>query len=91
MNKDNSKRLIGRTIVRVTQIEPDIGERFYNANRMNPAFRIWLDDGTIVWGAAGAGVWRVRADGSRRITVRMWDGSAMQPVIDDDVTAAQAR
>ena len=37
--------------------------------------------------------WRslVRADGSRRITVRMWDGSAMQPVIDDDVTAAQAR
>ncbi|MBA4747107.1 MAG: hypothetical protein H2056_00180 [Sphingopyxis sp.] len=37
--------------------------------------------------------WRsqVRRDGSRRITVRMWDGSAMQPVIDDDVTAAQAR
>lgn len=48
MNKDNSKRLIGRTIVRVTQIEPGIGERFYNANRMNPAFRIWLDDGTIL-------------------------------------------
>jgi hypothetical protein len=33
--------------------------------------------------------WRslVRRDGSRRITIRMWDGSAMQPVIDDDVPA----
>lgn len=37
--------------------------------------------------------WRslVRRDGSRRITVRMWDGSAMQPVIDDDVAAAAAK
>ncbi len=37
--------------------------------------------------------WRslVRPDGSRRVTVRMWDGAAMQAVIDDDVTAAQAR
>ena len=48
MPKDNSKRLIGRKIVKVTQIEPGIGERFYNASRMNPAFRIWLDDGTIL-------------------------------------------
>lgn len=33
--------------------------------------------------------WRslVRRDGSRRITVRMWDGTAMQAVIDDDVPA----
>lgn len=37
--------------------------------------------------------WRslVRPDGSRRITVSMWDGSAMQAVIDDDVTAADAK
>lgn len=37
--------------------------------------------------------WRslVRADGSRRITVRMWDGTAMTDAIDDVVTAAQAR
>jgi hypothetical protein len=37
--------------------------------------------------------WRslVRADGSRRITVRMWDGSAMQDVIDDDVKAPAAK
>ena len=48
MPKDNSKRLIGRKIFKVTQIEPGIGERFYNASRMNPAFRIWLDDGTIL-------------------------------------------
>lgn len=36
--------------------------------------------------------WRsqVRSDGSRRISVRMWDGTAMQMVIDDDVTASQA-
>lgn len=36
--------------------------------------------------------WRslVRADGSRRITVRMWDGTAMQTVI-DDVVAAPAK
>lgn len=33
--------------------------------------------------------WRslVRRDGSRRITIRMWDGTAMQTVIDDDVPA----
>lgn len=33
--------------------------------------------------------WRslVRGDGSRQITIRMWDGSAMQPVIEDDVKA----
>ena len=48
MPKDNSKRLIGPKIVKVTQIEPGVGERFYNASRMNPAFRIWLDDGTIL-------------------------------------------
>ena len=48
MPKDNSKRLIGPKIVKVTQIEPGIGDRFYNASRMNPAFRIWLDDGTIL-------------------------------------------
>lgn len=37
--------------------------------------------------------WRslVRPDGSRQITIKMWDGSAMQTVIDDDVTAAAAR
>jgi hypothetical protein len=37
--------------------------------------------------------WRslVRADGSRQISVRFWDGTKMQPVITDDVTAAQAR
>jgi hypothetical protein len=37
--------------------------------------------------------WRslVRPDGSRQISVRLWDGSAMQPVITDDVTAAEAR
>ena len=37
--------------------------------------------------------WRslVRPDGSRQITVRMWDGTDMQPVITDDVTVAQAR
>lgn len=37
--------------------------------------------------------WRslVRADGSRRITIRMWDGSAMAAEIDDDVTAAMAK
>ena len=29
----------------------------------------------------------VRPDGSRRVTVRMWDGSAMTPVIDDRVAA----
>lgn len=29
----------------------------------------------------------VRSDGSRRVTVRMWDGSAMVPVIDDHVAA----
>ncbi|SNT04381.1 hypothetical protein [Sphingopyxis indica] len=29
----------------------------------------------------------VRPDGSRRITVRMWDGKAMVPVIDDQVAA----
>jgi hypothetical protein len=33
--------------------------------------------------------WRslVRPDGSRRITVRLWDGTAMQDVIDDQVDA----
>ncbi|MCC6150970.1 MAG: hypothetical protein IT461_12020 [Planctomycetes bacterium] len=46
--KENSKRLIGRKIVKVTQVEPRIGERCYNASRMNPAFRIWLDDGTVL-------------------------------------------
>jgi hypothetical protein len=37
--------------------------------------------------------WRslVRPDGSRQISVRMWDGAKMQPVITDDVTAAQAK
>jgi hypothetical protein len=37
--------------------------------------------------------WRslVRADGSRRITIKMWDGTAMATEIDDDVTAAQAK
>lgn len=37
--------------------------------------------------------WRslVRRDGSRRITIRQWDGATMQVVIDDDVTAAAAR
>lgn len=36
--------------------------------------------------------WRslVRRDGSRRITIRQWDGTAMLDVIDDDVTAAAA-
>jgi hypothetical protein len=36
--------------------------------------------------------WRslVRADGSRRITVRMWDGTAMVDVIDDVVSAEAA-
>lgn len=29
----------------------------------------------------------VRPDGSRGITVRMWDGTAMQPVLDDQVQA----
>ena len=29
----------------------------------------------------------VRPDGSRRVTVRMWDGDAMVPVIDDQVAA----
>ncbi len=31
----------------------------------------------------------VRPDGSRRITVRLWDGTAMQPVIDDKVAAGR--
>lgn len=37
--------------------------------------------------------WRslVRTDGSRRITVRMWDGTAMTTEIDDDVTAEQVK
>lgn len=29
----------------------------------------------------------VRPDGSRRVTVRLWDGKAMEPVIDDQVAA----
>jgi hypothetical protein len=48
MAPDNSKRLIGRKIVKVTQIEQGVGERCYNASRHNPAFKIWLDDGTIL-------------------------------------------
>ncbi|WP_447765354.1 hypothetical protein [Sphingopyxis panaciterrae] len=39
-------------------------------------------DQTLSWTSS------VRADGSRRVTVRMWDGTAMQPVIDDRVAAA---
>jgi hypothetical protein len=46
--QDNTKRLIGRKIVQITQIERVIGERCYNASRMNPAFRIRLDDGTML-------------------------------------------
>jgi len=38
-------------------------------------------DQTLSWTSS------VRADGSRRVTVRMWDGTAMQPVIDDRVAA----
>lgn len=30
----------------------------------------------------------VHPDGSRRVTVRLWDGTSMQPVIDDQVGAA---
>lgn len=29
----------------------------------------------------------IRADGSRRLTVRLWDGSEMKPVIDDQIAA----
>lgn len=36
-------------------------------------------DQTLSWTSS------VRTDGSRRVTVRMWDGTAMQPVIDDRV------
>lgn len=39
-------------------------------------------DQTLSWTSS------VAADGSRRVTVRMWDGTAMQPVIDDRVAAA---
>lgn len=38
-------------------------------------------DQTLSWTSV------VRPDGSRRITIRLWDGSAMQPVIDDQVAA----
>lgn len=41
----------------------------------------WAPDGTLSWTSI------VRPDGSRRITVRMWDGEAMVPVIDDQVAA----
>ena len=78
MPKDNSKRLIGRKIVKVTQIEPGIGERFYNASRMNPAFRIWLDDGTILVPIAdaegnGPGVIQVLAE--PQITELLWSNT----------------
>jgi len=39
------------------------------------------DDQTLSWTSI------VRPDGSRRVTVRMWDGDAMVPVIDDRVAA----
>ena len=42
-------------------------------------------DQTLSWTSA------VRPDGSRRITVNLWDGSAMQPVIDDQVAAPAAK
>lgn len=38
-------------------------------------------DQTLAWTST------VRPDGSRRVTVQMWDGSAMAPVIDDQVAA----
>jgi hypothetical protein len=38
-------------------------------------------DQTLSWTSV------VSPDGARRITVRLWDGSAMQPVIDDQVRA----
>ncbi len=42
-------------------------------------------DQTLNWTSS------VGTDGSRRITVRMWDGTAMQPVIDDQVAAPAAK
>lgn len=38
-------------------------------------------DQTLSWTSV------VQPDGARRITIRLWDGSAMQPVIDDQVAA----
>lgn len=40
-------------------------------------------DQTLSWTSA------VRTDGSRRITIRLWDGSSMASVIDDSVAAKQ--
>jgi Tol biopolymer transport system component len=42
-------------------------------------------DQTLSWTSS------VRADGSRRVIVRLWDGTAMQPVIDDRVAAPASR
>lgn len=39
------------------------------------------NDQTMSWTST------VRADGSRRVTIKLWDGSAMAPVIDDQVAA----
>lgn len=41
-------------------------------------------DQTLSWTSV------VQPDGSRTVTVRMWDGTAMQTVIDDKVSAAEA-
>lgn len=38
-------------------------------------------DQTLSWTSV------VQPDGARRVTIRLWDGSAMQPVIDDQVAA----
>lgn len=40
-------------------------------------------DQTLSWTSA------VQPGGARRVTVRLWDGTAMQPVIDDRVAAPQ--
>ena len=42
-------------------------------------------DQTLSWTSV------VQPDGARRITIRLWDGSAMQPVIDDRVAAPRQR
>lgn len=41
-------------------------------------------DQTLSWTS------RVQADAARRITIRLWDGTAMQTVVDDVVPAAEA-
>ncbi len=42
-------------------------------------------DQTLSWTSV------VQPDGARRVTVRLWDGTAMEPVIDDQVAAPVAK